>query len=411
MPAAQVPATPATGSGRLPAGLVLAGLAIAAALGVAVVASLPLRDKLWLLEVDFKVYHMAGSVVLDGISPFDVATDDGFLFIYPPIAALFFVPLGLLNVHVAFGIWTFLNVIALEIAVWLGLGLLAPQARVERAKFAVLVTAVALPTATVIMNLGAGQVNIALLLLVLADLARKPGRFQGVALGIAAGLKLTPLIFVAYFILTGRIRAAVVSMVSFVGTVVVAFILLPGPSARWWGELVLATERMTPPGTGPYIQSMRGVLAQMPGVLSAPWLWFVLAGIVGVAGLAISSWYSRHGMEAIGIFSCAVTGLIISPISWPQHWVWLIPALAMWLWWARQRRSAAHTAAVAVSWLVMVVMTVLIFMLVGGALSMPTAGIVAMSSVPVLAGLAFLVVLAVARRRLVNSPTAQISQV
>jgi len=242
-----------------------------------------------------------------------------------------------------------------------------------------------------------------LMLLVLADLARRPGRFQGVALGIAAGIKLTPLIFVAYFLITRRIRAAVVSAATFVATVLVGFLVLPGPSARWWSGLVLDTSRMTPPGVAPFNQSIRGVLAQLPGVLHAPWLWLTLAIAVGLSGLAISAWYSRRGMEAVGIFACAVTGLLISPVSWPHHWVWLIPGLALWLWWARHRQSVAHALGVTLTWLVLVTSGVLTFLIVVGTPNLASAGavlpntltsIVMLNDLTVLAGLGFLGTLA-----------------
>jgi alpha-1,2-mannosyltransferase len=388
---------------RLTPGIVVTALAIAAAVTAAVLASIALRDTIWFIEIDFKVYHMSGSAVLDGVSPFDVATEDGFLFIYPPIAALMFVPFALMNVHVAFAVWTFLTVLALEAAIWLALGFVE-RSPGRRARYALLATVVALPTAQVIMNVTCGQVNVLLMLLVLADLARRPGRFQGAAIGIAAGLKLTPLIFVVYLLLTRRVRAAAVAAATFASTVLVGFLVLPGPSGQWWGELMLATERMMPPGTAPYIQSIRAGLSQLPGVLSATWFWVVLATVVGVAGLAIASWFGRRGMEAVGIMACAVTGLLISPVSWVQHWVWLVPGLTLWLWWARRRDSAGHTAGVALAWLVMVTTGVLFFVLVARVLVLPTAGIAVMSAVPVLAGLGFLGTLAVVRRRLAHRP-------
>ena len=30
-----------------------------------------------------------------------------------------------------------------------------------------------------------------------------------------------------------------------------------------------------------------------------------------------------------GWLTCALTGLLVSPISWDHHWVWIVPALAL----------------------------------------------------------------------------------
>jgi alpha-1,2-mannosyltransferase len=402
---------PATAPGRPTPGTVTAAIGIAVAVTAAVVAGIAQRNPIWLLEPDFRVYHMAASAVLDGISPYDVATVEGYPFIYSPIAALLLVPLGLVHVHVAFAAWTFVNVLALEVAIYLALRLVIPESPARRAKLAVLATVAALPIGPVLLNTAVGQINVLLLLLIVADLTRRPGRFQGVAIGIAAGIKLTPLIFVVYLLFTRRVRAAAVAAASFVATVLVGFLVLPGPSVRWLGDLVLDAGRMMTPGAPPFNQSMSGVLAHLPGVLHSRWLWLALAVVVGVAGVLISAWASRRGMEAAAVIACAVTGLVVSPVSWPFHWVWMAPALALWLWWAWHRRSVAHSVGVGLTWLVLVASGVLTFLLALGAPTQVSAGVVmpatlttvvVLNSLTVLAGIAFLAALAVVLRRDVN---------
>lgn len=391
---ATVPLRSATARERFPAGLLAAAIAVAAAVAAIVVAGLALRDTIVILGDDFEVFHAGGSAVLNGVSPFDVVSSAGFLFIYPPFAAILFAPLGLLHVDAAFAVWTFASVLALEASIWLTLRLVEPDSRARRAKFAVLGTVAALPMAPVFLLLGFGQINALLMLLCLIDLARRPGRTQGIAIGIAAGIKLTPLIFIPYLLLTRRIRAAVVSGVTFVATVLTGFVVLPGPSARYWGELLLDTERMTPPGTAPYIQSMRGVLSQLPGFLHAQWFWLILATVVGVGGLALAAWAGRRNLAALGVMACAVTGLLISPVSWPPHWVWVVPALAVWLWHTRYRDGTGHALGVGTAWLVLVGSTVVTFLTQLGVLFPSQAEVVLLNSLPVLGGLAFLGVLA-----------------
>lgn len=409
----EVPEHPTTASNRLSAGIVVAALAIAAAVTAALVAAIAQRDPLWLIGPDFRVYHVAGSAVLDGISPYDVATVEGYPFTYPPFAALVLAVLGLASVPVAFAGWTFVTVLALEAAIWLALGLVAePGSRDRRARFTLLATVAALPLAPVMLNFTVGQINVLLMLLIVVDLTRRTGRFQGVAIGVAAGIKLLPLIFIAYLLFTRRVRAAVVATAAFAGTVLVGFLVLPGPSGRWAGGLVVDIGRMMTPGAAPFNQSIRGVLAHLPGVLSTQWFWLALAVPVGVAGLAISAWSSRRGLEAVGVFTCALTGLLVSPVSWPFHWVWAAPGLAVWLLWA-WRRSAAHTWGVTLTWLVLTASGVLTFLIALIAPTQTSAGVVTagmlttvvvLNSVTVVAGLVFLVALAAALRRRDRAP-------
>jgi alpha-1,2-mannosyltransferase len=68
----------------------------------------------------------------------------------------------------------------------------------------------------------------------------------------------------------------------------------------------------------------------------------------------------RRGDEALGFSLCAITGLLISPISWTHHWVLAVPALllavvAIGRNWARHRpaalaAAAAVTAIAVVAW-------------------------------------------------------------
>ena len=65
-------------------------------------------------------------------------------------------------------------------------------------------------------HLQAGQVGVFLMLIVLLDLTGDPRQWwHGIGVGIAAGIKLTPLIFIAYLVMIGRIRAAVTATAAF----------------------------------------------------------------------------------------------------------------------------------------------------------------------------------------------------
>jgi alpha-1,2-mannosyltransferase len=177
---------------------------------------------------------------------------------------------------------------------------------------------------------------------------------------------------------------------------------------------MLNTERMTPSGAAPFNQSMRGVLGQLPGMLNEQWFWLVIAVPVGIVGLGTAVWASRRGLEVAGVFACAVTSLLVSPVSWPDHWVWMVPGLALWLWWALRRRSAVHLTGVALAWLVMSAAGTLIFLLVVGTPDLSYAQVlmpgqlttmVVLNAVTLLGCLGYLATLATVLWRRERSPT------
>jgi hypothetical protein len=80
-----------------------------------------------------------------------------------------------------------------------------------------------------------------------------------------------------------------------------------------------------------------------------------MVDIVGVVGMACAAALHRAGQKALGILACALTGLLISPISWDHHWVWIVPGLvvaahfAVRAWRAGRRRAAASLTALIVA--------------------------------------------------------------
>jgi alpha-1,2-mannosyltransferase len=54
-------------------------------------------------------------------------------------------------------------------------------------------------------------------------------------------------------------------------------------------------------------------------------VWLVLAAAAVVVGLALAARLDRSGEPLLGIGVAAVTGLLVSPISWNHHWVWFLP--------------------------------------------------------------------------------------
>jgi alpha-1,2-mannosyltransferase len=213
------------------------------------------------------------------------------------------------------------------------------------------VWALALQTWPVAYTLHLGEVNLILSALIGADLLRPGGNgawWQGIGTGLAAGIKLTPLIFVAYLALTGRLRAAAVAAGTFVVTVGAGFGWLPAPSRTFWlGGMFYDQNRIGDPAN-PSDQSLSGAVARLAGTGDPPRVWWLVAVLTaGLAGLAIAVWAHRRGYRLAGFLCCAVTGLLVSPVSWTHHWVWAVPLLVWLTAAAWRRRSIASWLAAA----------------------------------------------------------------
>jgi len=154
-------------------------------------------------------------------------------FIYTPFAALLFAA----GSGASFATWqvglAVLTIGLLPVVAYLSLGLAGRPAGLARAAAAFAIAAVGLWLEPVAMTLFFGQINLVLLALVVGDLAL-PDRIKGkgIGIGLAAGIKLTPLIFIPYLLFTRRVKAAAVSALTFAVTVGFGFALLPHASAE-----------------------------------------------------------------------------------------------------------------------------------------------------------------------------------
>ena len=297
--------------------------------------------------VDLHVYRMGGAAVLHGDRLYQLR----FVwlpFTYPPFAAVAFAALAVVPWKVAVTVLTGASVVALPVALYLVLRLPGPareQTRERAWTLALAVAAAAIWLEPARATLGYGQVDILLTAAVLYDLSLPDtARRKGVMIGLAAGLKLTPAIFAVYLLVTGRRRAAATAAATFAGTVAAGFSVLPASSAWFWSGRFASPGHVSPV-QNPQNQSLYGALARAMHTAHVLPVWLPLAAATAVAGLALAAAASRRGDEALGFSLCAVTGLLISPISWIHHWVIVIPALLVAGLTADRARRAGNVAA------------------------------------------------------------------
>jgi len=314
---------------------------------------------------DLVVYREGGLIVRHAspaynghlASPlYDWTGQNGVQFTYPPFAAVIFAVASVLPWTVLRWAMTLASLAALGLSLWLTFGALGYRDRPTVRLAATLgLSALALATEPVQQTLALGQVNLLLMLLVVADLltggaadgTRFPGGrtrwWHGIGIGIAAGVKLTPLVFVPYLVLVRRYRQAATATATFAATVMLGYAVLPRDSLKYWVHgLVFNANRIVFLGTRGN-QSLRGVLTRVAGSVTAgtaPWIVaLVLAGIIGLVAAAL---LYRAGHPVPGMLACALTGLLVSPLSWDHHWVWVAPGLALLVHLGAQARGAAR---------------------------------------------------------------------
>jgi alpha-1,2-mannosyltransferase len=250
-------------------------------------------------------------------------------FTYPPFAAVVFYPLHLLPFGFLALAWQLGIFAALYGVVRISQRLLPGDGAGDR-RIAMLWTAVGIWMEPLRSTFDYGQINVLLVLAVLYAVYSTRWWLSGLLVGLAAGVKLTPAVSGLYFVGARRWGTAVFSAVVFVGTVAVSALVVGDQTRYYFTELLGNADRVGPIGTS-FNQSWRGGISRILGH-DAGYGPIVLAGIAVTAVLAFLAWRAIGGAsDRLGaIVIVQLFGLLLSPISWTHHWVWLIP-LMIWL--------------------------------------------------------------------------------
>ncbi|GAA3061486.1 alpha-1,2-mannosyltransferase [Actinokineospora globicatena] len=278
------------------------------------------------LGVDSSVYRAGALTLLHGDSLYAPLTTGEWWapslpFTYPPIAGLLFLPLTMVPSQLGWGVLAALSALALGFVLHESL----PQRARTGWRFGALLLAT-LALEPVWRTLGLGQVNLLLVAMVMADVLLLRGRKgSGVLIGIAAAVKLTPLIFIAHLALTRRWADAARATATFLALNLAAAVVLPLDTLWFWTKALIDGNDAT---TNSWIgnQSLNGIFQRLTGEdRGALFLYATTAVIaVGLAAVVVRRLY-RQGDDLGALLVTAVTGLLVSPVSWTHHWVWVVP--------------------------------------------------------------------------------------
>jgi alpha-1,2-mannosyltransferase len=254
-------------------------------------------------------------------------------FTYPPFAAVVFAPISFIPMASLEAVSVIVNMAALVAALWFTFGGLGYRERNVRLGATLLAAAVTFWLQPVVRTIYLGQVNLVLMAAIMWDMCqpREDRWWKGFVTGIAAGIKLTPLIFVPYLVITRKFREAAMVMAGFVASILVGFAFLPHDSSLWWLHGLISKDATRTGFIGwAGNQSLRGIITRLAGSINAgqdPWL--VAAVIAIIIGMAAAFLLERAGQHVAAVLTTSLTGLLISPISWDHHWVWVAPGVAV----------------------------------------------------------------------------------
>ena len=305
---------------------------------------------------DLSVYLAGGEAFRHGDAVYstEIHSDYGIgFFTYPPVTLLLFAPLSFLPTNVVFALMLLLGVASLVGVIWLSLRLVGAVPGRGSVGASLAMAAGAIWLQPVFDTLYQGQINLILILLILLDIALdgRPRWPTGILIGVAVAAKITPAIFIVYLLLQRKLRAAAVATGTWLILTALGFAAARSDSVEFWFHGTFAdSARVASPLTNASVfnQSLRGVLLRLLGGGAGEIAWFVLALLVAIGGFAVALVARRTEGRLAGAVACAITGLLISPLSWHEHWVWMVPVLVLLVDLGRRLRHRAPTLAGAI---------------------------------------------------------------
>jgi alpha-1,2-mannosyltransferase len=307
--------------------------------------------------VDFLVYRYGSAMALHGTDVYarnisgPRIAPGGMPYTYSPFALLALLPTVLGNWRITYRVWSLAALLAVALIENVLVVRLIPLGSGRR-RAVVLAAALTLTAFSTMMvnEISFGQINSLLMLACLADLFRpRHGRWArlippGTLVGVATAIKLTPGLFICYFVVTRQWRLARASALAAAGCLLAAAVVYPTMSEHFFTSVIWHLPgRVAFDGSFATAgnQSAQGMLAAI-GAWTAP-----LRAPASVAAAALGLWMARTchrlGHEPEAWLTTGITAELVSPVSWIHHWIWLAPAILLCATRARSLRQRAAT--------------------------------------------------------------------
>ena len=292
--------------------------------------------------MDFSIYRLGAMTIFDNegftqdlYSP--TLNDHGVNkppFTYPPFAAMLFLPFAFMPLEVGMVIMVVGSAV---VAWWISTIIynyvnargreLPLQQYFGRAGTIAVLTILVVAAGPWQRTLDLIQINPFITALILADFVRPATRVpRGVLIGIAGGVKLTPLVFGLILLVRRDWKGIAALGATFLATIAVGFILLPNEAPQFWFSAISDPSRV---GDINFVDniSIQGWLMHFGLKGTALKLGFYALAVLSIALVAVLLYQlDRRGKTLAQV---AVTGTLmvaLSPISWSHHNV-LLPLL------------------------------------------------------------------------------------
>ncbi len=174
-----------------------------------------------------------------------------------------------------------------------------------------------------------GQVNIILALLVAADMTLDLPIPRGILVGLAAAIKVTPIILIPYLLLTRQGRAGMRAAATFCAAALLAAAVNSSTSWAYWTHYIRDPQRA---GMLSWIgnQGVLGALERMIGhTVSTPTTFVIVLTVAGL-GLVVAAAAYRRSSPLLGFLVVEAAESLASPVSWSHHFIWVV-LLVAWL--------------------------------------------------------------------------------
>ena len=282
--------------------------------------------------LDLDVYTRGGLAILRGESLYHVSVNV-LPFTYPPFAATLFTSLSLVPIEVARWLFT-----AGSLASYVAIVFVCARSARIGWRSGLLVGAAGLTLEPFFTNIDLGQIDLYLILMVALDCLILPRRHQGWLVGLAAGIKIVPGVFVLYFALKRDWSAVRRTAAGFVASVVLGALVAPGDSWHYWSGGFMDVRRF---GEGVALradnQSLSAEFIRLSHDVTPP-----KAVLIGLSTLALFAAVlvakrqlgARRPLDAM--VALGLGSVLASPVSWTHHWLWVVPLLVVTVsrrWW------------------------------------------------------------------------------
>jgi alpha-1,2-mannosyltransferase len=299
-------------------------------------------------QVDLSTYLLGGAHARSGDLFTVTYPGDGLGFTYPPFSALLFAPFAHLPVRVcevAFA-WVNLGALFLLVAACLrAVGRTLERRTVLWWSLALLLPVIMLDPVRQTFLLG--QVNIILALMIVADMTLDLPLPRGILVGLAAAIKVTPLILIPYLFLTRQGRAGVRAIAAFLAAALLADGASPASSWAYWTHYIVVPQRA---GMLSWIgnQGLIGAFERMAGrVVTTPTTFLIVATVAGF-GVVVAAIAYRRSSPVLGLLVVEAAESLANPVSWSHHFIWIV-LLVAWLALAEDRPRYGEWWALAVA--------------------------------------------------------------